>query len=183
MNRFIYTVLLLLSIKINSSYADSCPSFEGQWGKCTISTALVSQSERFVLNQILKPYQLTISEASRGIRFLSTYKKPFQARYTLSDQTIKLNVFYESRWEETPDGSTPPVFQIYSKCQNRSFDEEIVWENLDEYHYSANHLEKFDKYYKTKLKIENGRLVKKFYSSRLKDSKFRYIATLSCSSL
>ena len=117
------------------------------------------------------------------IRFVGTYKKPFSTRYNLSDETISLDKNYETKWSDSPNGSTPPHLEFYSKCHKEAFVEDIEWINLNENNYSAADLNRFDRFYKTYLRVEKGKLFKKFYSSDNNMDTYKYIATLQCERL
>lgn len=185
MNRF---VALFSIFFVSNKILAECPKLNGRFEKCKAYSKIISKTDLWMINLALKGYRVELTSADFGHNILTSYKKPFSSRVTLSNDFIEVDSPRVLNMENSHDGSTPPELRIHTYCKNNRLIEEIEWVNLNTDHYESNYVKKTPRFYNSIWSMKGNKLRREL-EIRVKDEngieakEFLSIGHLLCSPL
>ena len=177
MKILIFITTLLLSL---TTY--SCPSIEGTWKSCQISSSLLNPLEVMAANIFLKAYSFKFSNPNQYTQRSEIYKTSLLGtkENILNQDTIigeNNKIFWEKNFY---NNSTPPEVTTFLKCNPDGMTEYITWDNLTVENYPDHEKENYPKYFKTVYIVTDSHFVRYIYSKHTLESKYNYHAQLTC---
>ncbi len=176
-------IITLLSLIFISSKILACPSIQGKWSSCSVSSALLNPFEVVAANIALKTLTFEISNPSATtIRSKIIKDTIFSSPETILDEVNALNRNNKSVWDKNVfEDSTPPELTIFMSCSANGMTEYITWDNLSVANYPDHATGNYPKYFKSLYSRSGNKLIRKIYAKGEKDGNYNYLARITCS--
>ena len=177
MKSLIVTITLLFS-----SYSYSCPSVQGTWKNCSVSSSLLNSLEIIGANIALKTLTFELSNpSSNTLRSKIIKDTIFSAPETILDEVSILERSNKSVWDGNVfEDSTPPRLTVFLSCSGTGMTENITWDNLSVSNYPDHAKKNYPKYFRSVYSRSGNKLIRKIYTRQTPNSGYVYVAKITC---